>query len=449
MLKRVLMSIVLVGTMLYITPAPYASEAEVIMKMLLKKGTITQSEYNEVMGDLGGTSTIKKRVEAVEMKTRKLEQNTEERQNWASHVDKHITHAEGPAFVDGINIAAGITMTGQGTSGNDENTTADDVIDGSISADLEISTKMGENGEAFIAFEAGNGTGLAEEFDFNADGKSDLYWGFNADAGPDSAVEFTEAWYEHTFADGMVILTMGELNLTNYFDGNEVANDETTQFLADGFVNDPAVEFVGGPGVRVTVSPAEIIDISVGAQSDGWEDVDEKGFLIAQAYIKPKFGDLQGNYRLYVWTNRGDHTAAGDASKTEENGTGFGISADQQVLDFLTVFARLGFRDDDLTEYEFNTAWSGGAALSGTLWSRDNDVMGLAYGRAMLAYHQEDTLKTAGTKPGDEGHFEAYYNLVLNEHVTISPDLQVVTNAQGDDDFKTVVISSVRGQFTF
>jgi carbohydrate-selective porin OprB len=449
MLKKILMSIVLIGFLLYITPASYASEAEVIMKMLMKKGIITQAEYNEVMSELGGTDHIEKRVESVEKKTRELEKNTAEHQDWATHVDKHITHAEGPAFVDGISIAAGVTMSAQGTSGNDENAAADDAFDGSISADLELSTKMGGNGEAFIALEAGSGTGLTDEFDLNGDGESDLYWGFNADVGPDSTVDMTEAWYEHTFADGMVILTVGKLDITNYFDGNEVANDETTQFLTDGFVNDPTIEFIGGPGVRLTVSPSDIIHISIGAQSDGWEDLDEKSFLIAEADFKPKIGELQGHYRFHVWTNRGDHTDAGDASKTGEHGVGFGISADQQVMDFLSLFARLGMRDDDLTEYEFDTAWSGGTAISGSLWNRSNDILGLAYGRAITANHRKDTLRASGKNPGDEGHFEAYYNLVLNDHVTISPDLQVVTNAQGDKDFKTVVIGGVRGQFTF
>ena len=328
-------------------------------------------------------------------------------------------------------------MVGQGTSGNDENATGDDVIDGNISADLEISSQLGENGSAFIALEAGNGTGLAEELD--------TYWGFNADAGPDTTVDITEAWYEHQFAGGMYTFTIGELNLTNYFDGNEVANDETTQFLSDGFVNDLTAEIPGGPGVRLTISPIEMLDISIGAQSPDWEDLDKKTFLIAEADIKPNIGGRQGNYRLYVWTNRGDHTDASDAAKTSENGAGFGISADQQVLDFLTLFARYGTRSDDLTEYEFDTAWSGGAAISGSLWGRDDDVVGVAYGRAILATHYKNTL----TNPEDEGHFEAYYSLALNEHVAITPDIQVITNAKGDGDFKTVTIGSIRGQVTF
>jgi carbohydrate-selective porin OprB len=425
MYKKIIIYLNLILFVISLESLSYASEAEVIMNMLLKKGIITQAEYDEVMKELSKTEPLKKRVEAVE-----------------KHVDKHITHAEGPAFADGLNIAGGITIVGQGTSGNDDNAAqGEDVIDGNISADLEISSKLGENGELFIALEAGDGTGFTEELD--------TYWGFNADAGPDTTFDMTEAWYEHQFAGGMYTFTIGELDLTNYFDGNEVANDETTQFLADGFINDITVEFPAGPGVRLTISPVEILDISLGAQSDGWEDMDKKNFLIAEADIKPKIGGRQGNYRFYLWTNRGDHTDANDSTKTKENGSGFGISVDQQVLDFLTLFARLGIRDDDLTEYEFDTAWSGGLALSGSLWGRDNDLLGVAYGQAILSDNQENALRAGGTNPGNEGHFETYYSLVINEHVTVSPDIQAVTNAKGDDDFETVVIGAVRGQFTF
>ncbi len=449
MLRKALISTVLTGTLLCITPATYASEGEVIMKMLLNKGVITQEEYDKAIRDLNSRREIDKRLEAIEKKTRELESSTAEQNEWASHVDKHITHAEGPAFADGINIAAGVTMTGQGTDGNDKNPAGEDVIDGSISADLEISVSIGERSEAFIGFEAGSGTGLADELDFNADGEPDLYWGFNADAGPDTTLDFTEAWYEHSLADGKVMLTIGELDMTNYFDGNDIANDETTQFLADGFVNDPTIEFVGGPGIRLSVSPLDIIQVSIGIQSDGWEDLDEKNFLIAEVDIKPEFHGLQGNYRIYTWTNRGDHTADRDPLNTGEHGAGIGISADQQVFNFMSLFARLGFRNNNLREYEFDTALSSGAAVSGSLWKRDNDILGLAYGRAFLTDHRRDDLRNSGSDPGDEEHYEVYYSFMFNEHVTITPDIQVVNSAQGNKDFKTIVIGGVRGQVTF
>ena len=363
---------------------------------------------------------------------------SEEQQKHVTHVDKHITHEEGPALQNGLNIAAGMTSVVQGTSGNDKNATpGEDVIDGNYSVDLEVSSAMGENGEAFFALEVGNGTGLTEELD--------TFWGFNADAGPESKVEIAEMWYEHRFRDGMIIFTAGEVDLTNYFDGNEVANDETTQFLSDGFINDLTAEFPSGPGARLTVSPDELIEISVGFQSDGWEDMDKNAFLIAEADIKPIFNELAGTYRLYAWANKGDHTDANDPTKTEESGSGFGISADQQIMNNVSIFGRYGMRNDDIAEYEFDKAWSAGVAMGGSMWGRESDVIGVAYGRAMSADHYKSTI----TNPADEGHFEAYYRVTINDQLAVSPDIQVVTNAKGDEDFENVIIGSVRGQFTF
>ena len=83
------------------------------------------------------------------------------------------------------------------------------------------------------------------------------------------------------------------------------------------------------------------------------------------------------------------------------------------------------------------------------LWGRDDDVVGIAFGQAVLAGHYKDTLDDAGTSSGNESHFETYYSLVLNEHVVISPDIQIVTSAEGDDDYETVWVGAIRGQFTF
>ncbi len=420
------------------------SEGEIILRTLLQKGIITQAEYDEVMEEIGGTKNLEKRVEAVEKKTSDLAETAEEQELWREHIDKHITHAEGPVLTDGLSIAGGITVVGQGTSGNDDNVPpGEDGIDGNISADLEISAKMGEHGEAFLALEAGEGEGLEGD-------EIDSFWGVNADAGAGSTVDLTEAWYEHMFSGGMITFTIGKLDLTNYFDINEVANDETTQFLSGGFVNSIAVEFPdNNAGVRLTASPHELLDISLGAQSgdSDWEDIAEKPFLIAGADIKPKFGELQGNYRVYVWTNRTDHTELKDPTNDDEHGWGYGISLDQQVMDYLTLFARAGYQDKEL--FEIDMAWSGGLSLSGGLWGRDDDALGIAYGQAILSDDHEDVLKAGGTNPEDEGHFEAYYSIAVNEHVAITPDIQVVTNALGDGDHEMVIVGGVRGQFTF
>jgi hypothetical protein len=354
------------------------------------------------------------------------------------HVDQHITHAEGPALMDGLNIAAGFTLVGQTTSGNDENTIGEDSTDGTITADIEISKKLNENGEGFISLEVGEGEGL--------DGTElDTYWTVNGDTSDTTSnVTLLEAWYEHAFNNGMIIFTIGKLDMTNYFDGNEIANDATTQFLSGGFVNSIAIEFFGNnPGVRLTISPHEMLDISFGAQSDGWDDLDERSFYIGEAVIKPKIGKLEGNYRIHAWANQTNHAEIADSAADQAHNTGYGLSLDQQVTDAVTLFVRADYADKELNENDF--VWSGGVAVSGSLWNRNDDVVGIAYGEANLSNDHADTL----ANPGDETHFEAYYSVAVNEHVAISPDVQVVTNAKGSDTFETVWIGGVRGQFTF
>ena len=400
-----------------------ASEGEVVLKTLLDGGIITQEQYDNA-------------VEEIKKKSK-------EREAWRTHVDKHITLMEGaaPRFIDGLSAAAGITMVGQGTIGNDDNTApGEDVVDGSISANLEVSASLDKYGVAFMRAEAGAGEGLQDDEIIS-------FWGVNDSPGDgESRFEITEAWYEHRFINDMLTFTIGKINLSNYVDGNMVANDETDQFLATGFVNSITIEFPDNTiGARLTVSPTELIDLSIGWQ-DGtgdFEDIFEDPFIIVEVGIKPSVAGHQGNYRLYGWINSSDHTEIKNPSRTDEGGAGAGISADQQVVDGLVLFARLGFQDDDVYEVAF--AWSGGVAVSGWLWGMDDDVAGIAYGQAYLSDGYKETL----ISPADEGHFEAYYKHTINEHITVTPDIQVISNALGDGDFNTVLAGGLRVQLIF
>ena len=49
----------------------------------------------------------------------------------------------------------------------------------------------------------------------------------------------------------------------------------------------------------------------------------------------------------------------------------------------------------------------------------------------------------------DESHLELYYRFQLNDHISISPDLQVIRNAQGDARFDPVTVIGVRGGLDF
>ena len=422
---------------------------------------------------------LKERIDQLEKKLTEQEAKNEEQDKEVTFIKESSDFQELVKIKEAIgNLKFGVGATGvvQGTINNDENYKRGfdyprdgDVIDGSYSVDIEIEAPIGEHGTAFLHLEAGEGANVSDEL-------AGLT-GVNADAlDDDGDIEVAEAWYEHSFKDDKVILTVGKLDPTVYFDANEVANDETTQFLADIFVNSIAVDWPDDytGGFRLTVSPHPLIDINLGVmEADGdFEDIFEDTFGIGEFHLKPKLGDRQGNYRFYGWINGGDHEKwqtpgiwSGrtrilgipvediwwwryqDRIQDNETGVGFGLSFDQEITDTINGFMRFGFQSGDI--YEAKYSWSLGGQISGASWDRPEDMIGFAYGQAILSSDYRRFLKRFDIHPGDEGHFEAYYRYQLNDYLAISPDIQMINNIAGSEETHTVTVFGLRGQIDF
>src|SRR3989304_5475147 len=166
-------------------------------------------------------------------------------------------------------------------------------------------------------------------------------------------VHLAEAWYETKLANDKLTLTFGQLDPTVYFDTNNYANNERFQFIANLFGNNTTIEFGGtgnfyGAGFRLTYSPSDIVDITLGAlDGDGnYREMFDRPFVIAEMDIKPKLAGKEGSYRFYVWQNSLPHsrldgdgniafvTVTGNPSDSPptdligDKNTGFGISLD-------------------------------------------------------------------------------------------------------------------------
>jgi carbohydrate-selective porin OprB len=402
--------------------------------LLLAQNSVFAKGIEDEVADL------KRRIMSLERRLADQEEKLDEQ----SEISESLESIK-EAF-EGLSIGGGATFVVQGTM--DANATpskGEDVTDGSYSVDLELEKSFDNGGVFFIHLEGGEGAGVMDSDEL------DLFSGVNADAtGGDAKMELAEVWYEHSFNDNL-FLTFGKLDPTSYFDSNAVANDETTQFLADMFKTSPVLEFPdNGPGIRLGFLPTEKIELGVGfldADAD-WEDIGDDIFVIGEVNLKPNLFDREGNYRLYGWVNDSDHTKLSDTAKTKEKGYGFGLSLDQQLIDTLTGFLRFGWQTDKV--YECDMSWSTGFQLTGEPWDRDNDVLGIAIGQVMPG----DDYGKAGNPSHNEGHFEAYYNIHINDNLSISPDLQVIWNPkgvgssdQGRDD--TIVVLGVRTQVDF
>jgi carbohydrate-selective porin OprB len=378
-----------------------------------------------------------------------------------------------------ISIGGGITGIVQGTSNNDDNiksyddneTYGKDSTDGSYSADLEIEVDLEKWGIAFMHLEGGNGSGVTDNL-INA------LTGVNADAldpgdEDEDELDIEEYFWQFSFMDEMFTVTAGKVDPTALFDENAVANDETTQFLADIFVNNVCMEWPDyTPGLHLMISPHELLDIRLGVLSsdNDWDDLFDEVFTVAEIDLKPNFGGMEGNYRLYYWRNALDHVEWDDIekgkTKDDEKNWGLGLSFDQQVTPDITLFCRFGMQDDDIAGESFSVSededeveelepfameysWSVGGQITGSLWGRPDDVVGIAFGQAILSDDYEDYLEDEGIDTEDESHFEIYYSLCLNEYVAITADYQLIDSIGGDDDQDAVSVFGLRTQISF
>ena len=92
----------------------------------------------------------------------------------------------------------------------------------------------------FVDLEAIGGNG-PDEFIGNISGLNDDAGSLQDEDGVDR-ISVREVWLQSELLKQHVRLVAGKIDLTNYFDSNSIANDETTQFITSAFVNNRTLE---------------------------------------------------------------------------------------------------------------------------------------------------------------------------------------------------------------
>lgn len=296
---------------------------------------------------------------------------------------------------------------------------ADDGIDDnsgfSYSADLVIEGDFGDKGSALIYIDTAQGEGVSPNVatGVNADNETgDLASGGYSDT------RIAEVWYQFPIGE-MTSLKVGKIDPTGIFDANEIANDETTQFLSDSFVNNPAIAFPGytsGASLRIDASANVIANLGIFESAGDFAGTLDSSFAIGEVDFSHEMGGYPGNFRLIAWNE--DSTA----------NKGWAINLDQGVSDTITLMMRYGIQED--TE-PFDSALSFGAQ-----WRLGDDNVGAAFSR----------LAATATGADDESHFEVYYSHAVADHIHITADIQQISNPDFDGNADSVTVYGLRGQ---
>src|SRR2546426_1071767 len=172
---------------------------------------------------------------------------------------------------------------------------------------------------------------------------------FTARLSRQNEVNVREAWLRTEVFSRKLSLIAGRLDLTNYFDHNAVANDETSQFLSDALVNNPMLGLaVNGSGFSAVFDPKNGFNFKIGLQqsnpnatslSDSIYSLAEVGYFLNPFHLG------EGNYRFwYRVNNSSNSTAQGGAAATiaARHRTAFGTSFDQRLSPTVTLAGRFG-----------------------------------------------------------------------------------------------------------
>ncbi|MFZ3041097.1 MAG: carbohydrate porin [Thiobacillus sp.] len=385
--------------------------------------------------------------------------------------------------VEGISAGAAMTMVAQNALAGE---TAESDSQLNYRADVSVALPGGEIGRAegrlFAQFRLGQGDGLALTGPgFSSTPNSTA---FQLTEGDNAAAILAQAWYQldvplngtREDASQHLEINFGKIDPFVFFDQNTIADDESSRFLNNAFVHNPLLDSGGAAGVdQYGFSPGARLAWHVdGAAGDWWrvslgafgagegasfKDSFDQPFVIAQLEAGHQYFDgLAGNARVYAWTNGNATPYANAADSGTERQSGWGLSVDQQATEALTLFARYGHAPRG--NVRFDQAATAGMELSGAMWGREKDRLGLAAGWLSASKDFEAhalTLDADGAEGPDFGYAasgaerlaELYYAWQANDHLELAPDAQWISRPGADGAAEDIVIVGLRATMEF
>jgi hypothetical protein len=249
-------------------------------------------------------------------------------------------------------------------------------------------------------------------------------------------INLREAWLRTELFGQRLALTAGRLDLTNYFDQNAFANDETTQFISDALVNNQMLGLSSnGTGVGAEFDPKNGFRFKFGFQqsnTDATNLSDSLYTLSEVGYTFTPFALPEGTYRVWFRT---DNTAPGAIR------TGVGLSFDQKITPAVGLFTRYGIGEADPEGspliFQRHHFFSAGFGVQNGLVLNPQDTWGGGYAQLQLASGEKEHLA------------EGYYNFQLTERLRLSFHLTHVLDKPDADTRFGYLLPGIRFQAAF
>jgi hypothetical protein len=252
--------------------------------------------------------------------------------------------------------------------------------------------------------------------------------GFSARLVRQNELNLREAWLRTEVFSQKLSLVAGRLDLTNYFDHNAAANDETRQFLSDALVNNPTLNLaVNGSGLAAVYDPKGGFVFKLGVQQSKTDatNLSESLYSLGEIGYVTRIGGLgEGNYRFW---GRNDNS-------TSRNRTAYGTSLDQKLAPQVTWFGRYGSAQADVNHDHF---YSTGLQFANGAGFYPGDAWGVGYAHYDLGIGPKERLA------------EGYYSFGISEKFRLSFHLTHVLEKKPGEQTVGYLVPGIRLQASF
>jgi high affinity Mn2+ porin len=277
-----------------------------------------------------------------------------------------------------------------------------------------------------------------------------------------------------------VVLTVGKFAVVDIFDTNKYANSPKDDFLNWSIINAGTFDYAGDAWGYTYGAAAEwyqgiftfrggIFDMSASpveagdsAQGYGLDSTFHQFQLVGEIEERHQLWGQPGKLKITGFLTRGNMGSFQDAiSLAEQPGgpffgdpsdalaavrhyqskPGVSLNLEQQVNDWIGLFARAGWADGNVENWDFtdiDRTVSGGVSISGKQWGRPDDTIGIAgvvnglapVHEAYFAAGGFGVLIGDGQLPsyGAEQIIEAYYSYAITSATKVTLDYQFIAN---------------------
>lgn len=339
------------------------------------------------------------------------------RQTISEKIEEALADEASKSVSLGIDSAMVVQQVNQ-TQGADSD--ADGHAYALASADLFFSAELAQNTSLFADV-----VGLSGSPPDNEVGGLTLLNGYAARLGEQNQINLREAWLRTELFDQKLALNVGRLDLTAFFDRNVAANDETSQFISDGLVNNPMLGLSSnGAGLAAVYDPRGSFNFKLGVQQSNPDalNLSESMYTLAEIGYRARPSFLgEGNYRVWYRTDNSE------GSKK----TAYGVSLDQKLTPIVTAFGRYGSGEAEIDRDKF---YSVGLQFQSGWVLNPLDVWGVGYAKLNMASDEKEQL------------VEAYYNMHLSNKLRLSFHLQHATETDATGAKQGFLVPGLRLQ---